>query len=191
MDKWVLGYDCDGKEIEEFRVLRAIWSNDFDIDELDNVDPRQYCAVVADDGKAYAISVYDHYDKDRIRKYENLKEDEDIPRKIKPISEMVNYEVAECYGNNALFYEYKDEIKSELNRLLKEKNTKDKNMKVLACGSFKIFDIKKIMETSELVKVETPNPQYEKLWKESNQRIIANQIQEGKDYIKAKTYIAK
>ena len=37
--KKVLGYDCDGREIYEYRVLRAIWSNDIDIEELENADP--------------------------------------------------------------------------------------------------------------------------------------------------------
>lgn len=60
MGEWILGYDCDENEIEKFRVLRAIWTND--VDELEDTDPRQYCAVVADDGNAYAISVYDYED---------------------------------------------------------------------------------------------------------------------------------
>ena len=122
MDEWILGYDCDGNEIEEFRVLRSIWSNDIDIDELDT-DPRQYCAVVADDGKAYAISVYDYDYSDLIRKYENINACEEIPTVIKPISEMVNYEVAICYDNNALYYEYnREKLKMKLNKLLKAKS---------------------------------------------------------------------
>lgn len=64
----VLGYDCDGIEIYEYRVLRAIWSNDIDIEELENADPRLYCTVVANDGKAYAISVYNWWNKDLIKK---------------------------------------------------------------------------------------------------------------------------
>ena len=32
--EYILGYDCDGNEIYEYRVLRAIWSNDIDIKDL-------------------------------------------------------------------------------------------------------------------------------------------------------------
>ncbi len=56
---YILGYDCDGNEIYEYRILRAILSNDIDIEKLEGADPRQYCAIIADDGSAYAISVYD------------------------------------------------------------------------------------------------------------------------------------
>ena len=68
----ILGYDCDGKEIYEYRILRAIWSNDVDIEELKDADSRQYCAVIAADGKAYAISVYDWWNNDLIRERENI-----------------------------------------------------------------------------------------------------------------------
>lgn len=105
----VLGYDCDGSEIYEYRVLRAIFSNDIDIEELEDADPRLYCAVVANDGKAYAISVYDWWNKELIRKRENIKENDEIPLIVKPINEMENYELATCNGN-------KDEFYYELNR---------------------------------------------------------------------------
>ena len=120
----ILGYDCDGNEIYEYRILRAIWSNDIDIKELKDADPRQYCAIYADDGKAYAISVYDWWNKDLIRKRENIVNDEEIPVIIKPIEEMVNYEVATCNGNDFSFYYSLDrnEIKRKLNNILK--NTK-------------------------------------------------------------------
>ena len=72
----ILGYDCDGNEIFEYRILRAIWSNDVAIEELEDADPRQYCAIMGDDGNAYAISVYDWWNKDLIRERENIKEDE-------------------------------------------------------------------------------------------------------------------
>ena len=62
-----LGYDCDGNEIYEYRILHAVWSNDIPIEELNGADPRFYCAIVGEDGKAYAISVYDWYNKDLIR----------------------------------------------------------------------------------------------------------------------------
>ena len=115
----VLGYDCDGNEIYEYRILRAIWSNDINIKELDGADPRQYCAVIADDGNVYAISVYDWWYKDLIRERENLQEEEEIPLIIKPISEMVNYECAICSDNNDFYYDLnRDELKKQLNIVL-------------------------------------------------------------------------
>ena len=122
MQDWILGYDCDGVEIDEYRVLRAIWSNLIDIKLLEGADPRQYCALVADDGKAYAISVYDWHDKEAIRKYEGLKDGEEIPVIIKPIEEMENYEVAVCNGGEDAFYYDLDriELKKELNRLVRK-----------------------------------------------------------------------
>ena len=66
----ILGYDCDGNDIYEYRVLRAIWSNDIDIEKLEDADSRQYCAIKANDGNAYAISVYDWWNNDLIRKKE-------------------------------------------------------------------------------------------------------------------------
>ena len=71
--EYILGYDCDGNEIYEYRVLRAIWSNDIDIKDLEDADPRQYCAIVSDDGIAYAISVFDWWNSDLIRKKEKIK----------------------------------------------------------------------------------------------------------------------
>ena len=118
----ILGYDCDGKEIYEFRILRAIWSNDIDINELEGADPRQYCALKASDGNAYAISVFDNWNKDLIRKRENINENDKIPTIIKPIEEMVNYEVAEC-SEGEFYYEFdRGELKNKLNNLLKENN---------------------------------------------------------------------
>ena len=113
----VLGYDCDGREIYEYRVLRAIFSNDIDIEELENADPRLYCAVVANDDNAYAISVYDWWNKDLIRKRENIKENEKIPLIIKTIREMENYELAMCdCGENEFYYDLdRDELKTQLN----------------------------------------------------------------------------
>ena len=35
---YILGYDCDGNEIYEYRVLRAIWSNDIDINERKSLE---------------------------------------------------------------------------------------------------------------------------------------------------------
>lgn len=117
-----LGHDCDHVEIYEYRILRAIWSNDINIEELEDADPRQYCALLADDGKAYAISVYDWWNKELIRKRENLGDGE-IPVIVKPIEEMENYEVAVCNGGEEAFYYTfdKNELKDKLNSILKEK----------------------------------------------------------------------
>ena len=120
----ILGYDCDGKEIYEYRILRVIWSNDVDIKELDNADPRQYCAVIADDGNAYAISVYDWWNEDLIKKRENIDLNEDIPIIVKPISEMQNYEVA-FTGDKEMSYDLnRDNLKRELNSIIKKNKTR-------------------------------------------------------------------
>ena len=126
----VLGYDCDGNEIYEFMILRAIFSNDIDIEDLKDADPRQYCAVVADDGNAYAISVFDNWNYKLIAKREHIHADSifDIPTIVKPISEMENYEMATCcYESNIVetFYYYcnRDELKNKLNKILREQKT--------------------------------------------------------------------
>lgn len=119
-----LGYDCDGVEIEEFRVLRAIWSNDIDIEDLEEADPRHYCAVVGDDGKAYAISVFDWWYPKLIRERENLSEDDVIPVVVKPIEAMVDYEVAVCNdGEDAFYYDLdRNKLKKDLNKIIKKNN---------------------------------------------------------------------
>ncbi len=121
---YILGYDCDGNEIYEYRILRAILSNDIDIEKLEGADPRQYCAIIADDGSAYAISVYDWWNKDLIRKRETIDINEEIPIVVKPISEMENYELAEC-SDGAFYYDLKrDELKKQLNSIVNKKKTK-------------------------------------------------------------------
>lgn len=120
----VLGYDCDGYEIYEYRVLRAIWSNDIDIEELEDADPRHYCAVVADDGNAYAISVYDWWNKDLIRKREGIDPSEDIPVIVKPISEMENYELANCSDGEFYYTSGREELKEQLNSIIKNDKSK-------------------------------------------------------------------
>lgn len=126
----VLGYDCDGREIYEYRILRAIFSNDIDIEDLEDADPRMYCAVVANDGKAYAISVFDWWNKALIRKRENIKENKEIPLIIKTIDEMKNYELAMCDGGEKEFYYDFDrnKLKTQLNTALNKDKVINKNI---------------------------------------------------------------
>ena len=120
----VLGYDCDGKEIYEYTILRAIWSNDIPIEELEEADPRHYCALVAEDGNSYAISVYDWWNADLIRKRESLEPNQKIPIIIKSISEMNNYECAIDGNGNDFIYELNcDKLKEQLNKKLRSKKT--------------------------------------------------------------------
>lgn len=125
MDK-LLGYDCDGNEIYEYRILRAIFSNDISIEQLEDADARQYCAVMGNDEKVYAISVYDWWNKELIRARENISEEE-VPIIVRPIDEMINYEVAMCNGGQKEFYYDLDrnELKDKLNMIL-EKDLKKK-----------------------------------------------------------------
>ena len=68
----VLGFDCDGYEIEEFRILRFPFSADIENwDEEVGVDPRFYCIVKRDNGENVLVSVYDDYLSRYIRRYEN------------------------------------------------------------------------------------------------------------------------
>lgn len=125
----VLGYDCDGREIYEYSILRAIFSGDIGIEELEDSDPRMYCAVIGNDGKAYAISVYDWWNKDLIKKRENIKENEEIPIIIKSIKEMENYELAMYSGDEKEFYyEFdRNELKKRLNTYLNHSKLPKKN----------------------------------------------------------------
>ena len=133
---YTLGYDCDNREIEEYTILRAIWTNDIDISELPDADPRFYCALYGYDGNAYAISVYDNWNEKEIREREHILPNESIPTIIKPISEMKNYEIAFVYdpcGNGFIFWEYdfnRDELKNKLNYMLKKNKVKCKTKKI-------------------------------------------------------------
>ena len=119
----LLGYDCNGKEIYEYRILRATWSHEINVKKLENVDARLYCAVSADDGTAYAISVYDWWSKYLIKKREHIREEEEIPVIIKPINELENYEVAFWNGDEDEFYYTldRDELKNEVNKSINNK----------------------------------------------------------------------
>ena len=51
--KEVFAYDCDGNDIEEFRVLRFPFSADIDNwEEEPNIEPRLYCAIKGKDNKS-------------------------------------------------------------------------------------------------------------------------------------------
>jgi len=117
----VLGLDCNGNEIDEFRVLKAKWSNEIDIEDLKHADPRQYCAVKAEDGQAYAISVFDWWSMKLIRERENRSFDEDIPVVVKPIKDMENYELALNSYRAEFYYNFdREELRNELNKILKK-----------------------------------------------------------------------
>lgn len=112
MDSLVLGYDCDGRELFEFDVVRAIWYSDIDFNVISDVDPRHYCVVQCLNGNVYLISVYDNMYREFINKYEKRNMNADVPVKIMPIEEACNYE-------NAYPYDYdKNELKRVLNREL-------------------------------------------------------------------------
>ncbi len=132
----ILGYDCGGSEINEYRILGGMWRNDIDITELPDTDPRYYCAVIGDDGNAYAVSIYDNiYFPKIIRERENIPDNEEIPVVIKPISEMVNYEVMFHMNNHDEMDTWEcdesdmEELKKVLNKYLKN-NKIDKSTKV-------------------------------------------------------------
>jgi len=93
----ILGYDCDGNIIKEFRILRFPFSADIESwDEEINIDPRFYCLVKSSDGEVLAVSVYDDISKEYIIKYKNLTDDDEIPVLVKTVSEISYYEVAFC-----------------------------------------------------------------------------------------------
>lgn len=122
----VLGYDCDGEEVEEYRVLRFPFSDTVDNwEEVPNVDPRFYCAIRAKNNQVYLISVYDDYNKEAIRRYEKIAEREPIPTIIKDITEAEKYEVAFNGITSKCWYYDRDrnEIRKELELLVKNKGT--------------------------------------------------------------------
>ena len=120
MDDDILGYDCDGSEIYEYRILRAMFSNDINIKDLEGVDPREYCAIRGEDGIAYAISVHPYTNRSLIKKRESIGEYEDVPVIVKPLNEMEGYEVAYC-SEGEYYYEIDDnELKEQLESILKQ-----------------------------------------------------------------------
>lgn len=155
----VLGYDCDGEEIEEFRILRFPFSAYIENwEEEPGVDPRFYCPVRANDGKSYLISVYDDWFHEQIRKYEKLGKSEIIPIKIKSIEEAKHYEVAFNGITKAEWYYDRDRkaLKEKLEMLLKQGDAKIvrefKNPKAreLFLASLKIDEEADRMEEKEI-----------------------------------------
>jgi len=122
-DEGVLGYDCDDNEINQFRILRFPFSADIENwDEETNVDPRLYCLVRSSSGETLAVSVYDDWSCEYIRKYEQLEVNSDIPILIKTVSEMKHYEVAfdGITGNEWYYDRNRDELRKTLDCVLKE-----------------------------------------------------------------------
>lgn len=119
----ILGYDCDGNEINEFRVLRFPFSADIENwDEEPNIDPRFYCLVKASCGDVFAVSIYDDWSRDQIRKYEGLEALDDIPMLIKPASAMSGYEVAYdgITGREWFYDRSKEQLRNKLDSILQE-----------------------------------------------------------------------
>jgi len=130
-DDGILGYDCDGNEISEFRILRFPFSADIENwNEVPNVDPRFYCLVRSFNGETLAVSVYDDWFRDRIRKYEQLSTNDDIPTLIKSVSEMKGYEVAfdGITGNEWYYDRNKDELRKKLDCILNERKALVKSL---------------------------------------------------------------
>ena len=128
----VLGYDCDGEEIFEFMVLRAHFSALIDNwDEQPNVDPRFYCLVRSSKGKVFAVSVYDDYNTDYIRRYENLNELDVVPTSVKSVADMENYEIAINGITDDVWYYDRDRnsLRKELDGILKQQEGFARNFK--------------------------------------------------------------
>lgn len=125
-----LGYDCDGNEIEEFRVLRFPFSMEIDDWDLEpNVDPRFYCLVRSSNGNVHGISIYDDWHKKYIRRYEGILENDEIPTIIKSLEELSNYEVAYSgIDGKAWFYDRdRNELRKDLDKILNIKKRVRKN----------------------------------------------------------------
>lgn len=127
----ILGYDCDGNEINEFRVLRFPDSAEIENWEKEpNIDPRFYCLVKNSNGEIYAISIYDDYNKEYIIKYENRNSNE-VPTIIKTVGEMRYYEVAfSGISGNAWYYDRdREKLRQKLDDIIKEKTLTKKLVK--------------------------------------------------------------
>lgn len=121
----VLGLDCDGYEIEEFRILRFPFSADIENwDEEVGVDPRFYCIVKRDNGETVLVSVYDDYLSKYIRRYENISSDDKIPMLIKDVSCASYLEVAYSGldGSEWFYDRNKEQLKNEIESNLSVKS---------------------------------------------------------------------
>ena len=124
----ILAHDCDGEDVEEWRVLRFPFSDTIDNWEEElNVDPRFYCAIKSNNNQDYLISVYDDYHSQAIRKYEKISQQEQIPTIIKNIEEAENYEVAFDGITKRCWYYDRDRsaLKAKLQALVKDKELTD------------------------------------------------------------------
>lgn len=122
----ILGYDCDGNAIYEFRILRFPDSADIENwDEEPHIDPRFYCLVKSSDCEVLAISVYDDYNTNYIIKYENLDSNK-VPVLLKTVSDMRYYEVAfsGITGNEWYYDRDKDKLQQKLDKTIAERKIK-------------------------------------------------------------------
>ncbi len=118
----VLGYDCDGNELEEFDIIRPIWFSETDFDIATDVNPRQYCVVVGEDGKSYLMSVLDHWYKKQINKFEGREEFDKVPIKILPIERACEFEIGYDSDENRFTYPFdRNKLIETLNGELRKK----------------------------------------------------------------------
>lgn len=118
-----LGYDCDLNEIEEFRVLRFPFSQDIDdFDLFPFIDPRFYTLVRSSNGEVFGISVYDDWHIDYIRRYDGIKEDDEVPTIIKSVDELSYYEVAIDSDMKPFYYDRdREQLRKKLDSMLNVK----------------------------------------------------------------------
>lgn len=139
----VLGYDCDGNELEEFDIVRPIWFAETDFDVATDVNPRQYCVVVGEDGKTYLMSVLDHWYKQQINRFEGRNEFDKVPIKILPIEKSSEFEVGYDSDENRFTYPF------DRNKLIETLNSELKNSRLMTSKDnfkrdaklFMVFDI--------------------------------------------------
>ena len=139
----VLGYDCDGNELEEFDIIRPIWFSETDFDKATDVNPRQYCVVVGEDGKTYLMSVLDHWYKKQINRFEGRDEFEKVPIKILPIQQACEFEIGYDSDENRFTYPFdKNKLIETLNgELLKKRFVPGKENFKRDAKLFMVFDI--------------------------------------------------
>lgn len=130
-DDDILGYDCDGNVIKEFRILRFPFSSEIESwDEEPFIDPRFYCLIRSSSGEILAVSVYDDWSCEHIRKYERLDDNVNISILIKPVSEIQYYEVAfnGITGDEWFYDRNKDELRKKVDCILKEQKCLSKSL---------------------------------------------------------------